>query len=476
MARRLHYYLILLVLCVAELAGCATTLMNHPRNAPLRGVSNEAQRQALFSSDGIEDTMVALSFSGGGMRAAAFSFGVLKGLDTIPDQQGRTLLDDVMFISSVSGGSLTAVYYGLHGKEALSNFREQALLRDGEAALRLSLFNPVNLIRLTAGGMNDLDNLQQWLDHEIFHGATFADLARRSPPEIWINASDMYHRVAFPFSAGAFDTLCSDLYSLPVSVAVAASMAVPGYFAPVVLEKFPDACAAPLPGGVDGAPRNPQSPMVLRALARTARDLRDARSGKYLKLLDGSLTDNFGLASILQSRLALGTPYGPLSEADAVRLRRMLYVVVDANRPPAGDWNQVVEGPTAADSLRAVMDTTIDMNTHVVFDAFVTMMRAWQDELAKWRCSLSPAQVAQFGQDERTWKCDNVEIVVVRVAFDDLDPDKARRLTGIPTSLVLPVETVDELIAAGSEVVIGNLQVQKFASGSPKTRVGRATN
>jgi NTE family protein len=165
--------------------------------------------------------MVALSFSGGGTRAAAFSFGVLNGLDAIQGEEGHTLLDDVMFISSVSGGSLTAAYYGLHGKEGLASFREQVLLRDGEAELRLSLFNPVNWIRLSAGGMNDINNLQRWLDRDVFHGATFADLARRGRPEIWINASDMYHRVAFPFSAGAFDALCSDLYSLPVSVAVA---------------------------------------------------------------------------------------------------------------------------------------------------------------------------------------------------------------------------------------------------------------
>ncbi len=184
---------------------------------------------------------------------------------------------------------MTAAYTACTGKEGLSSFREQVLLRDGEAELRLSLFNPVNLIRLSAGGINDFNNLQRWLDRDVFHDATFADLARRGQPEIWINASDMYHRVAFPFSAGAFDALCSDLYSLPVSVAVAASMAIPGYFAPVVLEKYPDACAAPLPSAVSGTPRDHQSPLVLRDLVRAIRDVRDAHSGKYLKLLDGSL-------------------------------------------------------------------------------------------------------------------------------------------------------------------------------------------
>jgi len=463
MARPSHSCLVILLVCGLGLGGCATTPVSEPRNTPLRGVSNEAQKQALGSSDGVGETMVALSFSGGGLRAAAFSFGVLKGLDAMRGEERRALLDHVMFISSVSGGSLTAAYYGLHGKDALSRFREDVLLRDGEKNLRLSLFNPGNLSRLLAGGINDVHSLQSWLDSEVFHGAPFADLARRGRPEIWINASDLYHRVAFPFSAGAFDFLCSDLYSLPVSVAVAASMAVPGYFAPVVLKTYPDACVAPLPAGIRDAPRDPQSPLVLRAVASAVLDLRESQSGKYVKLLDGGLTDNFGLASILQSRLALGTPYGPLTEADAVRLRRILYVVVDASRPPAGDWDRVVAGPPAADSLRAVVDTVIDMNVRLAFDAFVDMTRAWREDLVAYRCSLSPERVAQLRGEDRPWKCDDVEIIVTRLSFDDLDPDRAHRLADVPTRLVLPEQTIDELIAAGIEVVTASPPVRRFS-------------
>lgn len=36
------------------------------------------------------------------------------------------------------------------------------------------------------------------------------------------------------------------------------------------------------------------------------------------------------------SQLALHAPYGPLNEADAVRVRRMLFLIVDAGRPPVG--------------------------------------------------------------------------------------------------------------------------------------------
>jgi len=57
---------------------------------------------------------IALSFSGGGMRAAAFSYGVLETLRSVRTADGD-LLDDVSFITSVSGGSLTAAYFGAFG-------------------------------------------------------------------------------------------------------------------------------------------------------------------------------------------------------------------------------------------------------------------------------------------------------------------------------------------------------------------------
>nr|WP_235206000.1 patatin-like phospholipase family protein [Cupriavidus sp. SK-4] len=151
---------------------------------------------------------------------------------------------------------------------------------------------------------------------------------RRGKPIVWINATNVYYRVAFPFSQLAFDALCSDLASFPVSEAVAASMAVPLFFAPIVLQKHPEACSAPLPN-LDHA-QAPGRSLLLGALANAVRRHRDTSKGKYIKLVDGGVTDNYGLATILQSRLLLGTAYGPMSENDAIKVRRLLFIVVDA--------------------------------------------------------------------------------------------------------------------------------------------------
>ena len=55
---------------------------------------------------------------------------------------------------------------------------------------------------------------------------------------------------------------------------------------------------------------------------------------RFIKLADGGLTDNFAVSTLVMSRLAYGTPYAPLTQRDAVRIRRLLLIVVDASQGP----------------------------------------------------------------------------------------------------------------------------------------------
>src|SRR6202171_3434761 len=188
-------------------------------------------------TDLMRENSIVLSFSGGGLRAAAFTHGVLTALESVKTSDGD-LLDDVALISSVSGSALTAAYYGVYGREGLARFRSEVLLPGFESGLRLSLLSPANLMRLLGGGLNIRENFGDQLDRNVFHGATFADIYRRPGPGIRIHATDLYHRVPFPSLPPLFAILCSDLSRYSVADAVAASMAVPVLFAPVVVRTF----------------------------------------------------------------------------------------------------------------------------------------------------------------------------------------------------------------------------------------------
>src|SRR5690606_35833857 len=85
--------------------------------------SNAPPAEEQFITDSGDDgsTVVALSFSGGGMRASAFSYGVLTAfddlfIDEIPYR--RSMVDNVRMISGVSGGSVVAAYFGYKGRDA----------------------------------------------------------------------------------------------------------------------------------------------------------------------------------------------------------------------------------------------------------------------------------------------------------------------------------------------------------------------
>ena len=65
--------------------------------------------------------------------------------------------------------------------------------------------------------------MMQVYDRLMFHRATFADLARRGRPQVSINATDISFGRPFGFLPQTFDVICSDLASVPVAQAVAAS-------------------------------------------------------------------------------------------------------------------------------------------------------------------------------------------------------------------------------------------------------------
>ena len=91
--------------------------------------------------------MVGLAFSGGGTRAAAFSFGVLKEIDAtrIRDRgKSVSLLDRVDFVSGVSGGSVHGGLLRTEKRAALDDFRERFLLRNAEESLNTRVSMPIS--------------------------------------------------------------------------------------------------------------------------------------------------------------------------------------------------------------------------------------------------------------------------------------------------------------------------------------------
>jgi NTE family protein len=447
----------------ALLIGCAT-IQNEPVNLP--GTPPNLANSlgpAFEESTSADETIIGLSFSGGGTRAAAYAFGVLSEMERIPLRGARgPMIDRVEFISGVSGGSVTAAYYGLKKKAGLADFREKFLLRNAEEDLQTNL-SLATLGRAFAGGINDSTGFPRWLDANLFHGATFGEFRAIGKPRVWINASDIYNRTPFVFGAVTFNAICSDLSQYPLSSAVAASAAVPVAFAPVVIQSFPTKCDQPLPAWVERVRRDRNASPLLSGFATALTKYHDG-AVPFIKLLDGGLVDNFGLSGFTIARLSSDTPYGPLSPRQAVKLRRALFLVADASAPgPSPDWINTIEGPRGADLVRATADTALGASVATSFTAFNSTMNDWQAALIRWRCGLSAADRARYGAGPN-WNCRDVRFFVGRIGFNQLDPERTARLNNVPTRFYLPQQQVDDVIEAGRDTLRGSPVFKAFAS------------
>lgn len=446
------------VACAAILAGCAS-VYNLPGNAPLGAAlaDNNVGREVPAYDD---DVLLALAFSGGGTRAAAFSFGVLNELERTRagSSQGKSLLDRVDFVSGVSGGAVTAAYFGLKKREALADFRERFLLRNAEEALSTQV-SLGNIGRALGGGVND-SQFRDWLDRNLFDGARFDAFREDRRPRVWINASDIYNRTPFVFGKTAFDALCSDIRSYRISEAVAASAAVPLAFAPIVLETYPGGCQTQLPAWIERARRDPNAQPLLKSFADANARYHDG-SMKYVKLLDGGLVDNYGLSGFSIGMLAAQRPFEPMSERQAVKVRRMMFVIVDAGRGISGDFAQRVEGPSGVELVSAAADTAIDASVRSSYAAFSTLVNEWTSRVKRWRCGLSAAERVRLGAGPG-WRCGDVSVFIDRVGFERLGPARAGILNAIPTRFSLPAEQIDLLIEGGADALRQSGPYQAF--------------
>ncbi len=447
------------------LAGCASVHnipLNVPSANPFAATPADAA-EAVAGGKQSDTAAIGLAFSGGGTRAAAFAYGVLAELARTPsrDRRHHDLLEHIGIVSGVSGGSVTAAYFGLRGRAGLSDFRERFLVQNLMTQLDTNI-DLINLGRALGGGINTDTRLRDWFNANLFDNATFGDLLARKRPMVLINATDVYSRTPFIFTPQTFAAFCSDLNEYPVASAVSASAAVPGVFAPVIIQTYPGQCTTPLPEWVTRALKNPVASPLLSAYAKALE--RDHKGAvKYIKLFDGGLVDNFGLSGLTIARESEATPYGPLRPREAVNLRRMLFLVVDAGRGPEGKWAQTLEGPNGAQLISAVVSAAIDANTQTSYTAFQATMQNWRDKMVRWRCGLKPAQVARLRGGRRgRWNCRDLKIIVGRIAFDQLDAARAKRLNAIPTSFSLPAATIDELTQAASDAMKINPAYKQF--------------
>ena len=414
-----------------------------------------------FIADGGDDgsTVVALSFSGGGMRASAFSYGVLTALDDIVVDEvpyRRSMVDNIRMISGVSGGSVVAAYFGYKGRDGYRDFDRRFLYQNPEASMRTSVMSPITLSRALTGGVNDRSTFARWLDQNLFDEADLSSFSWPNAPTVWINASDIYNRTPFLFTRDTFAALCSDLDKVRISDAVAASAAFPVVFSPVVLQTKRTQCNYEQPEWLTRALADPRNSIRLQAYAEALNAYQNRPDLNYVRLLDGGLTDNLGITGFVLERAAADSPHGPLSAEEAVKLRHFIFVIADAGRGQTETWGQDKNNLSIGPLLKAVTATSMSATLRDQIDALRQAVSIWRDQLIRYRCSLPLEKVRRIRGTTAGWNCRDINAIVEHLSFANLDPETRQDLNLIPTRLTLKTAQVDRLVAAGRKVVAGN--------------------
>lgn len=424
----------ILLLCI----GC-TACAHYPVNPPLP----DAQVAELppDRQRGDPSTLLVLTFSGGGTRAAALAYGAMQTLAATPLPGGHRLLDEVDLISAVSGGSFTAAYYGLHGDGLFADFEQRLLKRDYQTAILSRLLWPNYWPELLSANFGRSELAADYLDAHLFEGAVFGDM-RVEGPIIQINATDISRVRQFAFSPQQFALICSDLNQFPVSRAVAASSAIPFVATSVVLHNRAGQCGTRAPDWADPIRRNLDEDLRLREEARQLNSYLDSRTRPFMHLLDGGLADNLGLRGAMER---VGLTDDALMRAESPwlqKVRRVVFIVVNAETPPNAEVDRISHPLNLSATVSTVGDVPIlryNVETRLLL----------RERLARWRRSERARCKRSGGRD-----CTKIETHMVEISLDQItDQDTRRRLQSVPTRMGLQAQLVDELVAEGADLL-----------------------
>ena len=303
---------IILFCFVFVLSGCSifgTNLLVYTQDVP------QLDHYELLD-DG--EFFLAVAVSGGGSRSAVWSAAVFRELfEQVKLPDGRSILDEIDYISCVSGGSVSSAYYCINKPDVdTTHEQEYALffeqyLKDMRSNIEAQIFyRPLTWYRIFLEPQEKAFFLKWHFEKEFYGTITFDEMYRRQAqgfcPTLIVNTTHMDSGAKFLFTTippeefkmpdqyeselyekymdsgimrsnilfeqGILETLfCRDIGvnigEVEVSRAVVASSAVPLVFGPLIIE--------------DQIHSTPDTPI-------------------YIHLNDGGIGDTLGLESIME--------------------------------------------------------------------------------------------------------------------------------------------------------------------------------
>lgn len=394
-------------------------------------------------------TLFVLSFSGGGTRAAALSYGLLEELNRtllVVDGRPRRLIDEVDLITGVSGGSFTALSYALHGDALFSEYEQRFLKRNVQRALVWGTLNPLNWWKLWSRNYGRSELAADYYDEILFEEATFADLLERPGPVAIATGTDISTGSRLAFFQNDFDLLCSDLDAVRLSRAAATSSAVPVVLSATTFNNYGGTCGYVYPAWVEDV-ANPDTRVRPSSRAyqryREMQSFQNSESRPYIHLVDGGVSDNIGARGIMEALEELSASAGFRGEVGFGVIERIVVIMVNAHSSPHTDWDRKKSPPGMISQLLQSSGVPIERYSFETIEAMKDRV-----EVSRWRRELRVARARLAGatEEEAEASVPRIDFHVIDVSFEGIrDPEERAVYLDMPTSFVLPDEDVDRL-------------------------------
>ena len=445
-------------------ASCA----HYPANHLLKEVTPEEGYRLKNPSqtDRSDQLLFVLTFSGGGTRAAALAYGVMEQLaqtEITLEGRKRSLLDEVDAISSVSGGSFTAAYYGLFGRRLFDDFETRFLKKNVQKDLLLDTVSLGNWFRLLSSKFGRSDMAAEYYDQDLFEGKTFGDIQAQGGPLILINATDLVLGSHFTFTQDMFDLICSNISTYPVSRAVAASSAVPGLLTPITLYNYAGSCNYEPPAWMKKALDDPSLSRRRHQQALNYQSYLDSKKRPYIHLIDGGPSDNLGLRGAIDRLNPMGDIWPSLQYMRWENTRKVVFILVNAEKDTVTHDDQMERTVSTGDVLKYVTNIPISRFNFETVELFRESARKWMEEIRSQRCKGKTSGGVEDSSSPDKASCADIDFYLIEVDFDALSAAGERAYyKDLPTSFHLSYEAVDLLRAAGRGILLHSPEFERL--------------
>ena len=142
----------------------------------------------------------------------------------------------------------------------------------------------------------------------------------------------------------------------------------------------------------------------------------DSKNKEYFHLIDGGVADNLGLRAIEETIDAVGNAWTSLKLMGREKVRKVVFIVVNAETKIESSWNRTAIIPPLAAMISSYSSIAIARYNLETMALLQESFARWTDQVRTGRCP--PGQVSR-----EPGSCGDIEYYMVEVRFELLaDP------------------------------------------------------